>query len=126
MLSRLLITLVTCYLLLVTFATPAFAQEATPASSTSEKPKLTSEVSQTNTFQEPGLTWKVGEVVPPTSPIYTDLLVHNMFHTFSCLAVGQSIIGQPCLTYQITKNAQGAIQGIPVLSSANLAGGTLG
>ncbi len=36
------------------------------------------------------------------------------------------MIGQPCLTYQVTKNAQGAIQSIPVLSSANLSGGLLG
>lgn len=55
--------------------------------------------------------------VSPTSPIYTDLLVHNMFHTFSCLAVGQSVIGQPCLNY---------VQGVPVLSKVNMQGGTLG
>lgn len=55
--------------------------------------------------------------VSPTSPIYTDLLVNNLFHSFSCLAVGSSIIGQPCLTYQ---------SGIPVLSQANLSGGALG
>ncbi|MCL4365691.1 hypothetical protein M1437_00500 [Patescibacteria group bacterium] len=64
--------------------------------------------------------------VSPTSPLYTDLLVNNIFHTFSCLAVGQSVIGQPCLTYQVTKNAQGMIQGVPVLSQVNLSGGTLG
>lgn len=64
--------------------------------------------------------------ISPTSPLYTDLLVNNMFHTFSCLAVGQSMIGQPCLTYQITKNAQGMLQGVPVLSQTNLSGGALG
>lgn len=64
--------------------------------------------------------------IPPTSPIYTDMIVHNLFHTFSCLAVGSSVIGQPCLTYQVTKDAQGAIQSIPILSSANLQGGLLG
>lgn len=64
--------------------------------------------------------------ISPTSPLYTDLLVSNMFHTFSCLAIGQSFIGQPCLTYQITKNAQGAIQSVPMLSQVNLSGGTLG
>ena len=68
----------------------------------------------------------VPSYVPPTSPIYTDLLVHNLVHTFSCIATGSSIIGQPCLTYQITKDAQGAIQSIPILSSANLQGGLLG
>lgn len=49
-----------------------------------------------------------------------------MFHTFSCLAIGQSIIGQPCLTYQLTQNAQGMLQGVPVLSQTNLSGGALG
>lgn len=55
--------------------------------------------------------------VSPTSPLYTDLIVNNMFHTFSCLAIGSSVIGQPCLTYQ---------SGIPVLSQVNLSGGALG
>lgn len=64
--------------------------------------------------------------VPPTSPVYTDLLVHNLFHTFSCLSVGQSVIGQPCLTYQITQNAQGAIKSVPVLAQVDLSGGVLG
>ncbi len=64
--------------------------------------------------------------ISPTSPLYTDLLVNNLFHSFSCLAIGQSTIGQPCLTYQLTKNAQGMIQSVPVLSSVNLSGGTLG
>lgn len=64
--------------------------------------------------------------VSPVSPLYTDLLVSNMFHTFSCLATGSSIIGQPCLTYQMTKNTEGTIQGIPVLSQVNLSGGALG
>ncbi len=65
-------------------------------------------------------------VVSPTSPIFTDLILHNTFHSFSCLAIGQSIIGQPCLSYQPVKNAQGAIQTVPVLSSVNLSGGALG
>lgn len=64
--------------------------------------------------------------VSPISPLYTDLLVNNLFHSFSCLAIGQSLIGQPCLTYQVTKNAQGVLQGIPVLSQTNLSGGALG
>lgn len=64
--------------------------------------------------------------VSPTSPLYTDLLVNNLFHSFSCIAIGQSMIGQPCLTYQVTKNAQGMIQSVPVLSGANLQGGALG
>lgn len=64
--------------------------------------------------------------VSPTSPLYTDLIVHNLFHSFSCLAAGQSIIGQPCLTYQLTQDAQGALHKIPVLSSINTSGGMLG
>jgi hypothetical protein len=71
-------------------------------------------------------TYNLPPAISPTSPLYTDLLVNNMFHTFSCLAIGQSIIGQPCLTYQLSQNAQGMIQGIPVLSQTNLSGGTLG
>lgn len=74
----------------------------------------------------PSTTYSIPSYVSPTSPLYTDLLVNNLFHSFSCLAVGQSMIGQPCLTYQITKNAQGALQGIPVLSQINMSGGTLG
>lgn len=55
--------------------------------------------------------------VSPTSPIYTDLLVHNLFHSFSCLSIGSSVIGKPCLSYQ---------NGIPVLSKVDLSGGALG
>lgn len=78
------------------FASPAFAQAPDP--STSLRMGLPSNVS-------------------PTSPLYTDLLIHNMFHSFSCLAIGQSVIGQPCLTY---------LQGVPVLSRVNTSGGALG
>lgn len=55
--------------------------------------------------------------ISPTSPAFTDLIMQNTFHTFSCLMTGSSIIGQPCLTY---------ISGIPVLSQTNLSGGALG
>lgn len=55
--------------------------------------------------------------VSPTSPLFTDMLVYNIFHSFSCLGVGQSVIGQPCLNY---------IQGVPYLSSVNTGGGVLG
>ena len=102
-----------CYLLLVTFATPSYAQAPSSPSSNIQS-------------QNPASNFQLPTSISPTSPLYTDLLVHNMFHTFSCLAVGQSVTFQPCLTYQITKNAQGAIQGIPVLSQVNLSGGTLG
>lgn len=64
--------------------------------------------------------------VSPTSPVFTDLLVSNIFHTFGCLAVGADLMGQPCLTYQMSQNAQGVIQGVPVLSQTNFSGGALG
>lgn len=34
------------------------------------------------------------------SPQYANLVVINLIHTFSCLAEGSSIIGQPCIEYQ--------------------------
>lgn len=61
-----------------------------------------------------------------TSPVYSELIVSNLFHTLSCLAVGQSNIGQPCLNYQMTKDAQGIISSVPVLSKTNLSNGALG
>lgn len=76
--------------------------------------------------QTPATPTAIPAYVSPVSPLYTDLLVHNLFHSFSCLAVGQSVIGQPCLTYQITQNAQGMIQSVPVLFQVNASGGTLG
>lgn len=103
---------VTYYLLLVTSATPVFAQESTQ--------------SATPSATLPSTYYPLPPTVSPTSPAYTDLIVHNMFHTFSCLTVGGSIIGQPCLTYQLQKDAQGAIQSVPVLSQVNLGGGALG
>lgn len=104
--SLVLLTFTFC---LLTFTPTAFAQTTTPATSsppTSLLPLPTS--------------------ISPTSPIYTDLLVHNFFHTFSCLSLGSSIIGQPCLTYQTQKDAQGAIKSVPILSQVNLSGGLLG
>ncbi|MBI2020443.1 hypothetical protein HYS94_03390 [Candidatus Daviesbacteria bacterium] len=103
-----------CYLI---FNIPiANAQTATPSAlPTSNFPP-----------QYPSSNLQLPTSISPTSPLYTDLLVHNMFHTFSCLTVGSSFIGQPCLTYQITKNAQGAIQGVPILSQTNLSNGALG
>src|SRR3989344_2741388 len=64
--------------------------------------------------------------VSPTSPLYTDLLVHNLFHTASCIVAGRSAIGQPCLTYQISQDAQGRIKSIPYLSQTNFSNGILG
>lgn len=64
--------------------------------------------------------------ISPASPQYMDLLINNIFHSFSCIAIGQSVIGQPCLTYQVTQDLQGKVSSIPVLSSANMSGGILG
>ncbi len=100
---------------LIQTATPAFAQESTPSTSTPRESKPTPEVFQS-----------LPTTVSPVSPLYTDLLIHNIFHTFSCLGIGQSIIGQPCLTYQLQKNAQGMMQGVPMLASVDTSGGVLG
>lgn len=86
------------------FLIPAHAQEASASS-----------LSTTNS--ELPTTLPLPSYIPPTSPAYMDLMVFNIFHTFSCIAVGSSSIGQPCLTYQ---------NGIPLLSKANLDGGVLG
>lgn len=109
------------YLLL---ATPAFAQTSATSTVLSASPSALP--SSNLQSQYPSSNLQLPTSIPPTSPLYTDLLVNNMFHTFSCLAIGQSMIGQPCLTYQMTKNAQGIIQGVPVLSQTNLSGGALG
>lgn len=97
---------------------PVYAQTATQ-SSENQLPTTAYNPPPTTYYQLPA-------TISPTSPLYTDLLVNNLFHSFSCLAVGQSVIGQPCLTYQVTRNAQGMIQSVPMLSSVNLSGGTLG
>jgi len=91
MFARILTFLVSCILFLSTLVSPAFAQTATSAA--------------------------LPSTVSPTSPLFTDMLAYNIFHTFSCLAVGGSVINQPCLNY---------IQGVPVLSSVNTGGGVLG
>lgn len=105
MFARLAGLFVICFLLFGIFASPVHAQSATSS---------------------PASNLQLPTSIPPTSPLYTDLIVNNMFHTFSCLAVGSSVIGQPCLSYQITKNAEGMIQSVPILSQTNLSGGALG
>ncbi len=107
---KLILLLFTFYFLHFTFyITPVHAQSASPSAN-----------------QLPVTSYQLPTTVSPTSPLFTDLLLNNMFHSFSCLAIGSSFIGQPCLTYKITQNAQGAIQSIPVLSQTNLSGGALG
>ncbi|MBI4035681.1 hypothetical protein HY383_01905 [Candidatus Daviesbacteria bacterium] len=98
------ILLTTSYILL---ASPVYAQSAAPSAIQST-------------------IYSLPTTVSPTSPLYTDLLVNNLFHSFSCIALGQSVIGQPCLTYQVTQNAQGVIQSVPMLSQVNTSGGALG
>ncbi len=110
MFARILALLLTAGYLFLT--APVYAATATPAAMPATP--VTPTVTQLPT------------TISPTSPLYTDLLVNNLFHSFSCLAIGQSVIGQPCLTYQVTKNAQGMIQSIPVLSQVNTSGGVLG
>ena len=95
--------LVLSSLFVVFFVPPVHAEEA----SASSLPTLNSQLST---------TLPLPSYIPQTSPVYTDLMIFNMFHTFSCLAVGGSIIGQPCVTYQFQKNTQGLIQSVPVLS----------
>lgn len=108
---------------LLLYALP-FTLYPSPVSAQTPVPVGTGQASTPSAVQS--TVYSLPSTVQPTSPIYTDLLVNNLFHSFSCLAVGSSVIGQPCVTYQITKNAQGAIQSIPVLSQANLSGGALG
>lgn len=104
------------YVVVLSFA---FLVLSLPASVHAQAPTPTASSLPTATYQLPAN-------VSPTSPIYTDLIVHNMFHTFSCLAVGQSMIGQPCLTYQVQRDAQGVIKSIPVLSQTDTSGGIFG
>lgn len=98
---------------------------STPSTILRTSPLSTSPSASQSATPIPAYT-QLPPTVYPTSPVYTDLMVHNLFHSFSCLAVGQSIIGQPCLTYQFTQNAQGVIQGVPMLAQVNLSGGALG
>ncbi len=77
-------------------------------------------------LHEAATTSAIPTTISPASPQFTDLLFNNVLHTFSCLTVGSSFIDQPCLTYQATKNAEGAIKTVPVLSQVDLSGGLLG
>lgn len=82
---------------------------------------------QTNaTFATTSATLVYPANIAPSSPQYTDLLLNNLFHTFGCLTMGSSVIGQPCLTYQVSQTTEGAVSSVPVLSSANFSGGALG
>ncbi|MBU1000688.1 hypothetical protein KKE78_04830, partial [Patescibacteria group bacterium] len=120
----LLVSIFTFYFLHFTFLSSAYAQTNTSTSNESLPAALKTSNSSFETNQYPIST--LPPVISPTSPLYTDLLVNNMFHSFFCLAIGQSAISQPCLTYQVTRDTQGAIQSVPVLSQVNLSGGTLG
>lgn len=97
----------TFYFLQFSFPKPSFAQ-TTPASTPSAYTAI-------NPNQ-----------VPPQSPVYTNLMVYNLIHALSCLGIGQSIIGQPCVDYLAKIDPQGKVSTIPVLSSVNTSGGLLG
>lgn len=109
------------------FILTAFTLLLIPIPAIAQTPSVVSKQISTSTATplQP-IIYPLPSTVSPTSPLYTDLMISNLFHSFSCLAIGQSIIGQPCLTYQITKNAQGMVQRIPMLSSVDLSGGALG
>ncbi|MBI2011478.1 hypothetical protein HYS91_01785 [Candidatus Daviesbacteria bacterium] len=92
--------------------TPVFAQNATPSAS-SATPSATP-------YPQP-----VG-YVDPQSPVHANKQIINFIHAFSCIAVGKSIIGTPCIEYISQINSSGIKQAIPVLSSTNLSGGLLG
>ena len=93
--SRIKVFFAYFFILIALFSpTIAFANESTESA--------TQSATQSATL--PSTYYPLPATVSPTSPAYTDLIVHNMFHTFSCLTVGGSIIGQPCLTYQIQKD----------------------
>lgn len=102
MLRKLAVSFFLLIISLFLIPSASFAQEASPSAAT------------------------LPTTVSPTSPLFTDILIYNTFHTFSCIGIGRSVIGQPCLTYQISKNAQGMVEGVPVLSSVDTSGGVLG
>ncbi len=60
-------------------------------------------------------------VINPLSPQYTNLMVINWIHTFSCFAEGSSIIGQPCIEYK-----PGTLQGTVSQPSKGLIGSITG
>ncbi len=56
--------------------------------------------------------------MPSVSPQYTDALVNSLTHTYSCVLVGQSILGYPCQTFDITRNLPKYEPNYGVLGSA--------
>lgn len=91
----------------------AHAQEPSPQPST-----INNQLSTSYTVINPSQ-------IPPQSPIYTNLALYNLMHAFSCLGVGQSVIG-PCVDYIAKLDPQGKLSTTPVLSSVNTSGGLLG
>jgi hypothetical protein len=61
----------------------------------------------------------------PHNPNYGNMIIYNLIHTFSCIAVGQSQIS-PCLEYKLSSTINGIKNNTPVLSSTNETGGLLG
>lgn len=63
--------------------------------------------------------------VSPQSPVYANLVINNFSHALLCIGIGQSYLG-PCLDYKWTKDLQGQVKAVPVLSSVNISGGLVG
>jgi hypothetical protein len=66
------------------------------------------------------------QTIPQSSPTYANLVIFNIIHTFSCFAVGSSVIQQPCVEYKVLDNFTNIKELTPVLSSSNTSQGALG
>lgn len=106
------------YLILTT--SPAFAQStAFPAATTNYE-------LITNNYYSPQPSYApLPGYIDSQSPTYANKMVYNSIHALSCVASGYSLIG-PCIDYQLSKDLQGNIKSVPVLSSVNTTGGLLG
>lgn len=101
--SKLFLTICTVIFLLVSSAGTIYAQDASASAATA------------SAFPQ----------YPPQSPQYTNLIVINLIHTFSCFAEGTSIIGQPCLSLQAENGSKNS-SFVPSLNKIQADGGTIG
>jgi hypothetical protein len=62
----------------------------------------------------------------PQSPHYVNLMILNLIHGFGCIVTGSSITGEGCVDFALTKDLQGHLSAVPVLSDVNTSGGLLG
>lgn len=109
------VLLFSIFTLLFVFPVSVFAQSPATVSAQTTLP-----VQSSNQNYQP-----LPAYISPQSPIYANKMILNLMHGLSCILTGQSIV-EPCIEYQITKNLQGKIQTLPVLSSVNTSGGLLG